>query len=245
MPRPARKEVVIRSSKRPIKVNPKVGIKVPPKVPLVLKMILPCLLLPRGVRGRQRVCPPCSIRPCSAMSGGAGCSTARDSQASQPTTTAAEFEKAGRMGPGRAVAALEHTISQGWTGIYEPQPQDPPRFNLFAGQKPSFAERQAAEFDRFLNSNGHVPRRPMTHTEFLSGMAYLAAGVGKVVVAEQCVPYWDLLGHLPYEVFQLAASHPSGRDGELSATGRRHPSPCLRRVHQATPRTGAASTPGA
>jgi hypothetical protein len=45
----------------------------------------------------------------------------------------------------------------------------------------------------------------MTRAEFAAGMAYLGAGIGKPVPAMQMEVYWDLLGHLDYEIFQLAA----------------------------------------
>ena len=44
----------------------------------------------------------------------------------------------------------------------------------------------------------------MTHAEFLSGMSYLAAGVGKPASAEQMQVYWDLLGRLDFDVFREA-----------------------------------------
>ncbi len=44
----------------------------------------------------------------------------------------------------------------------------------------------------------------MTRTEFLAGMTYLSAGVGKPTPPEQMEVYWDLLHQLPFDLFQAA-----------------------------------------
>ncbi|HEX5103750.1 MAG TPA: hypothetical protein VFV87_08075 [Pirellulaceae bacterium] len=43
-----------------------------------------------------------------------------------PTTVVAQLKMLARMGPERAVAAIEHTIFKGWTGLKEPDADDKP-----------------------------------------------------------------------------------------------------------------------
>ena len=38
-----------------------------------------------------------------------------------PTTTRLQLKKLAAMGETRAIAALKHSIEQGWTGIFEPK----------------------------------------------------------------------------------------------------------------------------
>lgn len=51
----------------------------------------------------------------------------------KPETLARQLKRLAKMGEARAIAAIQHTIEKGWTGLREPEPEP--------GQKPAFTSR--------------------------------------------------------------------------------------------------------
>ena len=68
----------------------------------------------------------------------------------------------------------------------------------------------------------------MTRTEFLAGMTYLSAAVGKPTPPEQMEVYFDLLGKLPFDLFQSACKRAllGLSDNFLPAAGAIHRHAC-------------------